>query len=816
MASDKITEIVDQSAFAQVDKLKLDLKALTDQFVQLFGGVEQFKKALATANTGGGLSGGIGKVTSQMTELEKATKALVIVEERLAIIDHDIVQKKREVQLELKKEEQARKEATKAMQAEEGSYNQMEAALKKLTLQYKAMGTANMQAFGKDKLAEIQKYEAALQSLDKGMGKFNRNVGNYQNQTFQLSQVFREMPAFTYSATTGILALSNNLPMLADGFKQVATATNDATGKVNGTMGALKIFAKSIFSWTNAFTIAIGLITIFSKEITDFISGTESAADAADKFTNSLEGMRQGLQQIRDDIAFNNDMIDKETKLLIAKAKASGNDEEARRLSLNAEKKGIQEKIDLLNFEMKKIQENRSLYNDRLRIKNVNASAIPQSKEDLQKLLDETDSLYSESMKKRSDLLIDLKIKELEYVKPDKDKKDKEINRVKELENEFENELKIQKTAFNNEEMGLIIHLNKMLDITQKYSEKLKGIKSLSKNEAESAIDFKLKASDVAKDALDDIREQVLTQMKVPKSKADKIVGKAITIPVDVEVEIKINDKDITSLQDVIDTLKKIQSVADDIGGAVSDINQLYFEREMSNLDVKDKRLKEYYDNELRFIEQSGMSEAARAKEKAKLDAITSARQKKIELDKITAMRNAARVQKVIDIAEIIANTAKSVTALLKTPPLAIAAAIAGAAQLARVIATPLPQYAEGTDYHKGGSFIAGEKGVEQVILPSGKSFLTPDSATLFPDMPQGTKVINNKDLMQQVYNSAIVKLSTQGQVTPQKMMEAQMMAFEEMTDEVKGLRHDLRAKELTATFQDYAGFRNYKNSNIR
>lgn len=71
MASDKITEIVDQSAFAQVDKLKLDLKALTDQFVQLFGGVEQFKKALAGASTSGGLSGGINSTTKSLTALEK-------------------------------------------------------------------------------------------------------------------------------------------------------------------------------------------------------------------------------------------------------------------------------------------------------------------------------------------------------------------------------------------------------------------------------------------------------------------------------------------------------------------------------------------------------------------------------------------------------------------------------------------------------------------------------------------------------------------------------------------------------------------------
>lgn len=217
--------------------------------------------------------------------------------------------------------------------------------------------------------------------------------------------------------------------------------------------------------------------------------------------------------------------------------------------------------------------------------------------------------------------------------------------------------------------------------------------------------------------------------MKVPKSKADKIVGKAITIPVDVEVEIKINDKDITSLQDVIDTLKKIQSVADDIGGAVSDINQLYFEREMSNLDVKDKRLKEYYDNELRFIEQSGFSEARKQKDKQRLEAETAAKQRKIEIDRITAMRKAARIQKAIDLAQAIQTTAIAVITAFKEGDAytkaarALIAAGIGAASIARIAATPLPQYAKGTDYHKGGSFIAGEKVLNKLFYQAVNLF---------------------------------------------------------------------------------------------
>lgn len=872
MASDKITEIVDQSAFAQVDKLKLDLKALTDQFVQLFGGVEQFKKALATASNAGTLTKSVNDVTKGTDALSKAYQQQIELANKLRVAEHSVFQEK-----ELAKQQNAELNKQNALHvkmvnAEVGSITEMTARLELLRRAYDNMGKANRDAFGADKLKNIQALHTELDKLKAATGRWQTNVGNYQNQTFQLSQVFREIPAFTYSATTGILALSNNLPMLADGFKQVATATNDATGKVNGTMGALKIFAKSIFSWTNAFTIAIGLITIFSKEITNFISNIGKANKAMNDLNEArLKGAKDAVAEketlaslyrastdmkrsIDERAAATNELqkLYPQTfkdftaeDIALGKAK-KGYDELGKSIESVARVKAIESRItEIISDGLdKQLDLERQLKEARL-YKYTNEGKKQefkiQGKED--RIVEDTDKTRAQAVQDAQNRLLDFKMEQEKKLKIlrdaiDKEKvivqdspvmgggssigSSKEVNRVKELQNKYENDLKIQKTAFNNEEMGLIIHLNKMLDITQTYSEKLKGITNLSKDEADSAIDFKLKASDVAKDALDDIREQVLTPIGVPKSKADKIVGKAIEIPVDVKVNIKINDKDITSLDDVIATLKKIQSVADDIGGAVSDINQLYFEREMSNLDVKDKRLKEYYDNELRFIEQSGFSEARKQKDKQRLEAETAAKQRKIEIDRITAMRKAARIQKAIDLAQAIQTTAISVITAFKEGDAwtkaarALIAAGVGAASIARIAATPLPQYAEGTDYHKGGSFIAGEKGVEQVILPSGKSFLTPSSATLFPDMPQGTKVINNKDLMQQVYNSAIVKLSTQGQVTPQKMMEAQMMAFEEMTDEVKGLRHDLRAKELTATFQDYAGFRNYKNSNIR
>lgn len=56
-----------------------------------------------------------------------------------------------------------------------------------------------------------------------------------------------------------------------------------------------------------------------------------------------------------------------------------------------------------------------------------------------------------------------------------------------------------------------------------------------------------------------------------------------------------------------------------------------------------------------------------------------------------------------------------------------------------------VPQFHGGTDSHKGGLMVVGDKyGRELVELPDGRTFLSPDTDTLL-DAPKGTRVIPNK-----------------------------------------------------------------------
>lgn len=855
MATDKITEIVDQSAFDQVVKLKTELKDLAGVFADLFKQAQSSKGILSGATTVSGTNQGVAKVTKDVTELDRVSKQLVNTHEKLAVSETRLRQALEERKVTLGKINQEIRDNTKAQLAQEGSVDQIRAKLGLLQRQYDSLGKTARESIGKDMLGNIQKLDTELKKIEGSTGRYQRNVGNYTNATFQLSQVIRELPAFTYSATTGILAMSNNLPMLADGFVQVAKSTkqvkndlgelvNDPKGGINGVTGAIKIFGASIFSMGNIFSIAVAVITIFSKEIIDFIAGTESATEATEKFNISLEGMSQNLQQIRDDIAFSNDMIDKETKLLIAKAKARGDDEQARKLTLEAEKKGILEKISLLDFEMQKIQESRRIYNDRLRIKNVNSGAIPQSKEDLQKLLDETDKLYSESMKRRSDLLIDLQIKELDYIKPDSTKKTKstkkgstpkEINRIAELQKLLQDEKKILDTAYKAGELDYYNYNLKLLEISAMFADKrLTQLGNMTSEETHSLIEYKETLVDIAKEGWDGIKtsgEGALKSLKEEGKEGVKLANENVQALAKVQKLLDTNSDAVVKLSktDLVDMKKAILdilSVADkafgilgdwgtQVAGIIADKANSEAEQQIKNIDRVEKA-------QLMSLSRITMGTKEYEEAKRRIEVQAEARRQETEKKRITAIRNAAKIQKAADVASIISGTAAAIINALKTQPAALgiayaaAAGITGGLQLARALAAPLPGYEDGTDYHPTNEpFLAGEAGAEGVILPNGKRMLV-DRPTIFPAGLKGTKVINNKDLMQSVYNSALVKLATQGTVTTDKMQEALIQSLEEQAGKIDNVVKAVENLKLSVKFENFSEHINHVKQRTR
>lgn len=82
------------------------------------------------------------------------------------------------------------------------------------------------------KMAEqVRNMQTEVNKAEQDLLNFRSNVGNYASAlsplSFQVQQVARELPSLTMSAQQFFLAISNNLPMLADELKR-ASANNKA------------------------------------------------------------------------------------------------------------------------------------------------------------------------------------------------------------------------------------------------------------------------------------------------------------------------------------------------------------------------------------------------------------------------------------------------------------------------------------------------------------------------------------------------------------------------------------------------------------
>jgi hypothetical protein len=153
-----------------------------------------------------------------------------------------------------------------------------------------------------------------------------------------------------------------------------------------------------------------------------------------------------------------------------------------------------------------------------------------------------------------------------------------------------------------------------------------------------------------------------------------------------------------------------------DLAGTIGDSS---FQRELNMIQAKQDASDEYYSNELKNIQNSSISEQDKASKTIQLQAEQAEAQKKFDKEKRDVQVREARFAKAMQIATAIATTAQAVIAALAPPPVglgnpagipfSIAAGVLGAVQIAKIAATQIPEYAEGTDDHKGGLAVVGE-----------------------------------------------------------------------------------------------------------
>lgn len=189
----------------------------------------------------------------------------------------------------------------------DGSVNKLRSDISKLAKEYYALSEADRKSAKGMKMAEqVRNMQTEVNKAEQDLLNFRSNVGNYASAlsplSFQVQQVARELPSLTMSAQQFFLAISNNLPMLADELKR-ASANNKALraeGKM--TIPVFRQVISSIFSWQTALVVGITLLTAFGKEIGTWVKGLFSAGNALSDVAQHTQDLNRAIENSRSEL----------------------------------------------------------------------------------------------------------------------------------------------------------------------------------------------------------------------------------------------------------------------------------------------------------------------------------------------------------------------------------------------------------------------------------------------------------------------------------------------------------------------------------
>ena len=207
----------------------------------------------------------------------------------------------------------AQKDQIIQSRAEEGSITALRKQIILLTKDYDDLGRTRRNGdAGKALLAQIANVQKELSAAEQASGRFQRNVGNYASAWnglgFSVQQVARELPSLAVSANTFFLAISNNIPILVDeiararkeyaAFQEALKAGNT---NVKAVAPVWQQLTKSLISWQTALVVGLTLLSVYGKDIINWINTLSRSSDAVDgmivRMQNLSKVMKDGAKQ---------------------------------------------------------------------------------------------------------------------------------------------------------------------------------------------------------------------------------------------------------------------------------------------------------------------------------------------------------------------------------------------------------------------------------------------------------------------------------------------------------------------------------------
>lgn len=328
-----------------------------------------------------------------------------------------------------------------------------------------------------------------------------------------------------------------------------------------------------------------------------------------------------------------------------------------------------------------------------------------------------------------------IKLAQERYAKEQAVRDDKYINDVAALKAKYAQEMLAAKGNKDEQERLTQKYNEEMAALDEQYAiqsaqASVEAIEAALLMEGLSAAERERLAADLAKAKAD-----------LANASADAEIAAAQRV---LDADNKATEKRIANAQMWMQKAAEALNAINDLAGAIYDgkIEKLEAEQEANDeaAEAEKERISD-------LVEQNVITQEEGEARKRAAEAATAKKNEELEKKKAALKHKQAVWDKANSVAQCGISTALAIMNALQMQPFPVGIAMAaiagamGAVQLATILATPIPKYAKGTDYHKGGPAVVGDGGQQEVVLYRGTAYLTPDTPTLV-DIPAGASVL--------------------------------------------------------------------------
>ena len=771
----KKTDIVE----ADLNQLSNELKIVGDQIGRIIDMSAKVKPITGL----GDLSKATKETADRAKELDAVGKQLAASEAKLNQLSDERSKKIAENRLRIQELTKAQKDKIKADESEEGSLVRMRQRLSELTTAYDKTGKKTKEA-----TAEINKLSREIGAAEAATNRHSRGVGGYADQLGKLPGPIGGVVDSAKGLTSTFTGLSVAESLVLWPIALIVAAFAALYSVFTSTADGAKLIKEVMASVGAIFDVVKQRATILIDAFKELFSG--DFADAARLFEDSVSGMGNQMK-IAASEAWNlveaQSALNKELAFHVSEESKEVNAIQKALFAAKDKTKSDKERLDNLKLVMKlsKEQSEKEVeYAKRQYIIDTDKAALKAKVSgvtgDQLRAFIELDAVEqmqtlktSNSLKKMYDLIGGSdKFKPLE----------ESYAKVIQADTEF-----FASNKRTQSQQSTIIN-----EIAKEREDKAKAAKKIEEDKAKMEVDI-AKASwdirlegekeitDTIKEESDksaqDAKEAIILIEKARKDLTDTVIGQAQEqsdaeklafqeTAIDQITQAKGNSDKIADIQhqltlDMIDSERNVkQAILDSIGlepeayaQASEQLRRLNIQRKEEEIAWAQKTSEEkkaivsetmtatnaLLQQGLSFAQQIYSAQSTRAQEAYdtemaaagdSLEYQTLAKRKFEAEDKKIKQRQAIaeKLQAILTASLNLALAIGSPNVFAK--PILIASAVLG---LGMALATPIPQFAEGTDFAPS-SFIAGEQGSELIRTKSGKMILTPNKATLFSD----------------------------------------------------------------------------------